>query len=49
MSVEALLAVVAALLQAGGMLAAAPLLRTGIKKMKARLRPRTTPAPRSTK
>lgn len=43
MSVEALLALVAALLQAGGMLAAAPLLKTGIKKMKARLQNRQGP------
>jgi formate hydrogenlyase subunit 4 len=43
MSAEALLTIAAALLQAGGMLAAAPLLKTAIKKMKARLQNRQGP------
>ncbi len=43
MSADAMLAIGAALLQAGGMLAAAPLLRTAIKKMKARLQNRQGP------
>ena len=43
MSAEALLTIGAALLQAGGMLAAAPLLRAAIKKMKARLQNRRGP------
>jgi formate hydrogenlyase subunit 4 len=43
MSAEALLVLGAALLQAGGVLAAAPLLRTGIKKMKAWLQNRQGP------
>jgi formate hydrogenlyase subunit 4 len=43
MSVEVLLTIGAALLQAGGMLAAAPLLKAAIKKMKARLQNRQGP------
>ncbi|MEP7304044.1 MAG: NADH-quinone oxidoreductase subunit H [Acidobacteriota bacterium] len=40
---EALVAIAGALLQAAGMLAVAPLLKTGIKKMKARLQNRQGP------
>jgi formate hydrogenlyase subunit 4 len=43
MSAEAWITVGASLLQAGGMLAAAPLLKTAIKKMKARLQNRQGP------